>query len=144
MTIKEKELKPRKSGFVSWAIFLVTLTVVLITLTSAVFPALVMGSLDGIKYPVTINIFETGEWNYPLLVTSFIFLGIGMMYFKNKLPHPLKKSIKFIFNFEISAKQAFLVITILLGIYITFSVGEILTDDPWEDFNRITKQKLEN
>jgi len=38
-----------------------------------------------------------------------------ILYFKNKLPSQIKKSIKFIFNFEVSKEVAFLVITILLG-----------------------------
>jgi len=102
-----------------------------------------MGTLTGIKFPVTINLFETGVWTYPLLVSNFFIFGIMILYFKNKLPSPIKKSIKFIFNFEVSKEVAFLVITILLGTYIALSVGEILMVDPWPDFNRYIKPALD-
>jgi len=143
LTINQKKQNQKNVGLLSWIIFLVTLVVVLITLTSVVFPSFIMGSIDEIKYPVEINLFETGIWAYPLLITNFILLGIGILYLKNKVPQPISKSIKFIFNFEVSSKVAFFVITILLGTYITFSVGELLMDDPWEDFNRFMKPGLE-
>jgi len=127
----------------SCIIFLATLLVVVITLTTVIFPSLILGSINEIKYPVDINLFETGILAYPLLITNFILLGIGVLYLKNKIPPQISKSIKFIFRFEVSSKLAFFVVTILLGFYITFSVGEIFEEDPWEDFNRQMKTDLE-
>jgi len=138
---KQTELK--KPRLVSWIVFLATLTVVLITLTTVVFPAFVMGSIGGIKYPVKINIFETGIWTYQLLAANFILLATGLLYSKNKLPQQITKSIRFIFNFEVSAKIAFMVITILLAIYVAFNISELWVEDPWEDFGRIVKPTLE-
>ena len=145
MTIKIGELKHKllEFRFLSWAVFLATFVVVLINLITVVFPALLMGSLTGTKFPVTINLFETGVWTYSLLVSNFIIFGIVILYFKNKLPLKIKKSIEFIFNFEVSKEVAFLVITILLGTYIALSVGEIFMVDPWPDFNRYIKPALD-
>jgi len=103
-----------------------------------------MGSIDEIKYPTDINLFETGIWAYPLLITNFILLGLGILYKKNKIPKAISKSIKFIFKFEVSSTVAFFAITILIGIYITLNVGEVMMADPWEDFNRVMKSSLEN
>jgi len=103
-----------------------------------------MGSLTGTKFPVTINLFETGVWTFPLLVSNLIIFGIMILYFKNKLPSTIKKSIKFILNFEVSKEVAFLVITILLGTYIALSVGDIFMVDPWPDFNRYIKPALDD
>ena len=146
MTIKIGELKHKlfEFRFLSWAVFLATFVVVLINLITVVFPALLMGSLTGTKFPVTINLFETGVWTYPLLVSNLIIFGIMILYFKNKLPSTIKKSIKFILNFEVSKEVAFLVITILLGTYIALSVGDIFMVDPWPDFNRYIKPALDN
>ena len=146
MTIKIGELKHKlfEFRFLSWAVFLATFAVVLINLITVVFPALLMGSLTGTKFPVTINLFETGVWTYPLLVSNFMIFAIMILYFKNKLPSLIKKSIKFIFNFEVSKEVTFLVITILLGTYIALSVGEIFMVDPWPDFNRYIKPALDN
>jgi len=146
LTIKIGELKHKlfEFRFLSWAVFLATFAVVLINLITVVFPALLMGSLTGTKFPVTINLFETGVWTFPLLVSNLIIFGIMILYFKNKLPSTIKKSIKFILNFEVSKEVAFLVITILLGTYIALSVGEIFMVDPWPDFNRYIKPALDN
>lgn len=138
------KLNLTEPGIISWIVFLSTLIVVLITLTSIVFPAFVIGSFSGLKFPVEINIFETGIWTYPLLITNFIVFTLWILYIKNKLPQSLKKSFKFIFEFEVSAKIAFLVIVLLLAIYVAFSVGEVFEGDPWPDFPRYIEGALED
>jgi len=145
LTIKIGELKHKlfEFRFFSWAILLSTFLVVLINLITVVYPALLIGTLTVTKFPVTINLFETGVWTYSLLVSNFNIFGIVILYFKNKLPSQIKKSIKFIFNFEVSKEVAFLVITILLGTYIALSVSEIFMVDPWPDFNRYIKPALD-
>ena len=105
MTIKEKELELNKNSIISWIIFLATLVVVLITLITIVFPAFLLGSTSGIKYPVQIDIFETGIWTYQLLIANFIVFGLLILHYKNKLPQEITKLFKFIFNFEISTKS---------------------------------------
>ncbi len=122
---------------------MVTLLVVLIAITTLLFPALVIRSLGGVEDYSGINPFETGIWTFPLLITNFVLLGIGILYFKNKLPKQITKSIKFIFDFEVSAKMAFLVILILIGFYVVFTTTEVLTEDQWPDYNRV-KSSLEN
>jgi len=122
------------SSLVTWAVFLVTLIAVLISLTAAFFPALLLRTFGGFEDNVGINPFEIGAWAYPLLVTNLVLLGLGFLYVKNKLPKLITKSIKFIFNFEVSSKVAFLVIIILVGIYINLSVGELFDGKHEADF----------
>ena len=133
----------KRSGIVSWAIFLATLVVVLITLTTAIFPALVLRTMGGVEDYSAINPFEIGIWAYPLLITNFIILGIVILYFKNKIPQPVIKSVRFILNFEVSANVASLVIIILLGLYVVFTVPELSTKEPWPDYYRGVKPMLE-
>jgi len=133
----------QKSDPISWTVFLVTLIIVLISLTTVVFPSLIVGTSDEIKYPIDIDLFETGIWAFPLLATNIILLVIGVLYFKNLLPQPIRKSINFILNFEVPTRTTFLVITILLGLYIIFNVNELFEPEPWEDFERATKTTLE-
>lgn len=124
-------------------VFLVTLIIVLISLTTVVFPSLIMGTTDEIKYPVEIDLFETGIWAFPLLATNIILLIIGVLYFKNLLPQPIRKSINFILNFEVPVRIAFLVLITLIGLYIIFNVHELIEAEPWEDFDRVVKGNLE-
>lgn len=114
-----------KTSLVSLIIFLITLGVVIFSLISVVFPALVMRTLSVIDDNLGINPFEPGIWAYPLLITNFIIFSLMLLYYKKKLPTIITKSIRFIFNFEISSKLAFFVIVIIIGIYITASVGEL-------------------
>ena len=139
----EGKKKRENSELLSWTVFLVTLLVVLIAITTLLFPALVIRSLGGVEDYSGINPFETGIWTFPLLITNFVLLGIGILYFKNKLPKQITKSIKFIFDFEVSTKIAFLVILILIGFYVVFTTTEVLTEDQWPDYNRV-KSYLEN
>ena len=108
--------------------------VVLISLIPAIFPVLLLRTFGGFEDVVGINPFERGEWAYPLLVTNLILLFIGILYLKNRLGQLITKPIKFIFNFEVSNRVAFLVIVILIGFYITFSVGELFDGKFQPDF----------
>jgi len=133
----EGKKKRENSELLSWTVFLATLLVVLIAITTLLFPALVIRSLGGVEDYSGINPFETGIWTFPLLITNLVLLGICILYFKNKLPKQITKSIKFIFDFEVSAKIAFLVILILIGFYVVFTMTEVLTEDQWPDYNRV-------
>ncbi len=144
MTFEKNQFRLKGTEIISWIVFLGTVGIVMITLTSVVFPAFVMGSMSGIKFPVQINIFETGIWTYQLLFGNFIVFGLAILYFKNKLPQQITNSIKFIFNFEVSRKVAFIVIIILLVIYIPFNAVELLEPDPWIDYTRYVERTLDN
>jgi len=130
----EKKYKLNKTSLVTWTVFLVTLITVLISLISAVFPALLLRSFGGFEDNVGINPFEIGIWAFPLLITNFIIFGLAILYLKKRLPDQIISSIKFIFNFEVSSKVTFFVITILIGIYIVFSVGELFDGKFQDDF----------
>jgi len=143
LNIKEKDLEFKKNSIISWIVFLATLVVILITLITIVFPAFLLGSTSGIKYPVQIDIFETGIWTYQLLLANFIVFGLLILHYKNKLPKEITKLFKFIFNFEVSPKVALLVIVVLLVIYIPFSVAEAYEPDPWIDYKRYVERTLD-
>jgi len=121
----EIKLKPQRTSFVTWAIFLGTLITALISLIPAVFPALLLRSFGGLEDFAGINPFELGIWAYPLLISNFVLLGLVFLYVKKRLPQLITKSIRFIFNFEVSKKGAFFVIVILIGLYATLTVGEL-------------------
>ena len=123
-----------QSNLVSWFIFLATLIVVLINLVSVVFPSLFVVSLGGFPNYGGVNIFETGIWTYPLLITNFAVFAIAVLFYKNKIPLAITKIIRFIFDFEVSSGMAFVVVTIMIGFYATFTVNEVFTEDPWEDY----------
>jgi len=136
--------KSHNTGIISWIVFLVTISLVIITLTTVIFPALILGSMDGIKFPIKINIFETGLWAYPVIITNIIVFSLAILYFKNKLPNTLRKLFLFIFNFEVSKRVAFYFIVAVLAIYIGFSIQEVFAADPWIDYTRYVLPRLES
>ena len=144
MAQKKNQLKSHSTGIVSWIVFLVTISLVLITLTTVIFPTLILGSIDGVKFPVKLNIFETGLWAYPVIITNIIVFSLVILYFKNKLPSDMTKLFLFIFNFEVSKRVAFFVIVTVLAIYAGFSIQEVFAPDPWIDYLRYVKPKLDN
>jgi len=140
----EKFRAREKSCLVNWLIFLPTLGFVLITLTSILFPAFLIRTLSVLEDNAGINPFETGIWFYPLLITNFIIFGGWFLYFKKRLPSPITKSINFIFNYEISSKLAFFVIMIIIGTYVTASVGELFNGEFLPDYYFRGESNLEN
>lgn len=137
----ENQLQKPKTSKVSLLVFLATLAVVLISLTTVVFPFLVTRSASPFV-DTEINPFETGVWTYPFLATNLILLGVAIAYKKNKLPQQITGSIRFIFSFEISIKVAFVTMLVLLAIYVAFSAGELATEEHWGDYLTI-KNRLQ-
>ena len=118
--------------------FLITLEIVLISLTAVVFPALITRTVS----PVAISIvdpLEPGFLTIPILLTNFVILGLGIAYFKGKLPNQITKSIKFIFNFEVSKKVAFVVLVVILGLYIAFTINELSSEEALGDYTRVKR-----
>ena len=126
---KSKNVKP-----FSLAIFVSTLIVVLIALTTVVFPALVLRTMGGLEDYIGINPFEVGVWAYPVLTTNVIVFGFAVLYWKNKIPQKIKNSLEFIFNFEVSKEITILAIIVILGFYILFTVPELFVEEWWPDY----------
>jgi len=133
------KLKNEKVGKISYAVFIVTLTVVVINLVSVFFPALTetlsSGSLGGV------DPFQLGAWAIPILAINLVFLGFGILYYTERLPNSIRDSIKFIRNFEVSRKVAIIVIVVLLGLYIGFTIEElsVYEGDRWADYEHVEK-----
>ena len=77
----EKLASIKQTSIVSWIIFLSTFIVVLISSTTAVFPALILRTLGGLEDHVKTNPFETGAWAYPILIANFIVFSLVILYF---------------------------------------------------------------
>jgi len=139
----ERGLAPQKPRVISWVVFFSALTVVLITLISVVFPAFVNTRFGGFPNYSNINPFEIGIWAWQLLVTNAIVFSFAFLYFKNKLPRFVTRSIRFIFNFEISKRIALISILVILGIFVSFAVQHLSAPDPWGDYSgiRVLEQK---
>jgi len=139
-----------KRGKLSWAVFLFTLFVVLISMIAFVFPALLiseMGSVNeiektGLEGLYKINPYELGYWAVPLFVSNIIVFTVFALYYCNKLPDSIRHTLESLFSFEISRKTAVVIFLIILTGYVAFSSVELTEDETWEDWDRV-KERLE-
>jgi len=134
-----------KRGKLSWIVFLFTLFVVLISLVSFVFPALLISEMGsgneieetGIKGTYKIDPFEVGHWAAPLFVANIIVFTMFVLYRWNKLPDGIKRGLESLFSFEISKKTAVVIILIIMTGYIAFSSMELTEDETWPDWDQV-------
>ena len=149
--MSEKKLKENsnsdiaKRGKLSWIVFLFTLFVVLISLISFVFPALLISEMGsgnaieatGIEGTYKINPYEMGHWAVPLFTVNIIVFTVFVLYHCNKLPDNIIHRLESLCSFEISKKTAVVVFLIIMSGYITFSSMELTEDETWDDWDRV-------
>jgi len=137
----EDKLGQKTTNLVSWAVFIFTIVIVLLSLVSVVFPALIASGNSTIKNLQDLGVvlfevesFQTGIWAGPLVVGNIFVFVCLVLYYKKKLPGNFKSLIDYVFNFEISKKISVIVIIVLLSIYVGFSIQELTTEEEWEDY----------
>jgi len=142
---ENSDSKIPKYGKLSWIVFLFTLFVVLISLISFVFPALLISEMGsgnaleqtGIKGLYKINPYETGHWAAPLFVANIIVFTLFVLYRCNKLPDSVIRGLESLFSFEISKKTASVIFLIILAGYVAFSSMELVEDETWPDWDGV-------
>src|SRR5690348_10966626 len=124
-----------------WAVFIPTLVIVLISITSLVFPALLVRTSSPFHSDVlgteVIDPFTPGFLAAPLIVINLLVLGIGVAYYKGM---KVRELIKKIASFEISKKQAIIGIIIILVIFCVVTAGTLAKEETWEDYSAVKKR----
>jgi len=139
--MKNKEKIKNQTSIASLLVFLFTISIVIISLTSVIFPALIISNnsfTDELKQ-FGISVFEihplvTGPLAAPLVITNLIILIISVIFWKKRMPSFFNELIKFIFNFEVTKKTAVIILGILLVFYIFSNIDELATEEVWEDY----------
>ena len=110
-----------KHSRVSWIVFLFSISVVLISLSPVVFPALFSETFfksefdnAGILQHVVIEPFEIGGLAIPLIVTNIIVFGI--FYFSKS--RGLLEKIDFLTKFQVTKKIAIIALIVIISGYI--------------------------
>jgi hypothetical protein len=131
--------KPNQtSKILPWAVFLPTLVIVLISITSIVFPALIVRSTSLFHSDVLgteiIDPFIPGVLAAPLIVINLLVLGFGVAYYKGT---KLRELVKKITSFEVSKKQAIIGIIIILAIFSAVTAGTLAKEETWVDYSKV-------
>jgi len=124
-----------------WAVFIPTLVIVLISITSLVFPALIVRTTSPFHSDVleteVIDPLTPGFLAAPLIAINLLVLGIGIAYYKGI---KIKGLVKKIANIEISKKQAAIGIIIILAIFCAVTAGTLAKEETWEDYASVKKR----
>ena len=135
-------MEQKSNSFLSYLVFLSTLSIVLISLFAIIFPGFLISNY--FPYDTDLEPFESSIWLIPVLSFSFVVLALGFAYYKKKLPDQIYKCIQFVLNFETSKRTTLIIVIIILIFYIGFSVNElsINEDGQWSDYE-VLKKALE-
>ncbi len=125
------------STLIPWIVFLFSISIVLISFVSVIFPSLVLVS-DTLTIPgiesVTPEPFETGVWSGGVIAVCAITFGLMFLYYKNKLPKSLANLFRKLLTYEISKKSAFITLLVLLVVYTVAASTEISSQEIYADY----------
>ena len=138
----EKTKSYTKPQIIPWIVFLFSISIVLISFISVIFPALILSpvtvQIPGIDI-MTPDLFELGVWSIGIIISNGIIFSLTYLHYKKKIKS-LSRLFEKIFSFEISKKTSLMIMITLLIIYITLTTGELSTQENFEDYVGVKKR----
>ena len=128
----------KNRSIVPWIVFFPILAIVLLNLTSVLFPASLV-RFTSIIHDTSVNPFEPGVLAVPLLITNFVVLGLFAIYHKKKLPEKMQNKLHSLREFEVSQKASMIGLAIILVICIAISAGSLAKEETWLDYAQVKK-----
>lgn len=134
----EKILR-QKSTVVTYIVFAFAFGIVILNIIPILFPALLVTSI--VSSESDIDSFELGAWAIPFFSINLTILVFGLLYYRQLMPNVINKFFKFVLNFEVSRKMTIIVFSVIVGIYISFTVGELNESEGsvWKDWAILEK-----
>ena len=117
---KDFERKPNST--VVWFICSIGIFVVSFSLISVVFPGLIISIVDTNLFGET---FEIGAMGIPFLIVNVIIFSLIALGIKQRLPNVFTNVIQKILSFDISKRNSFVILIIILLIYVVVTVNEL-------------------
>ena len=139
---KSRNTQKIDAEVIPWIVFLFSISIVLISFITVIFPALILASdtivIPGIESTAP-DPLETGVWSGWVIASNGIIFGLVLLHHKKKIKL-LSKGFEKIFSFEISKKISFIIMIVLLTIYVSITAGELSTPENLEDYIGVTKR----
>ena len=119
---------------ISNLIGIVTILFVSLATISVIFPSL-FSSIFG-KFSANLIPYEIGILGIPIILSNFVLLSFGILYYKKKFPETLSDFINRIRTFEIPKKSSIIILMIIFSIYIGLSIPELSLNESeqWGDY----------
>ena len=115
-----------KNNIVSGAVFACALVMVLISLVSVIFPALILSNYGSIQN--NIEPFELGNNAALLIIINVILFSLGYLYYKRR-SKAFSSVIDRIRRYDVSKRVAVIVSIAILAIYIGLTIPELYLDE---------------
>jgi len=135
------KVRQQASKILPWAVFIPTLVIVLISITSLVFPALLIRASSPFHSDIlqteVIDPLTPGFLAGPLIGINLLVIGIGIAYHRGTRVRDLIKKIA---SLEISKKQAVIGIIIILAIFCAVTAGTLAKEETWQDYADVKKR----
>ena len=117
-----ENFKRNPNGLIVWVICSIGIFVVLLSSVSIVFPGLIISIVD-------VNLFgepfEIGTMGIPFIIINIIVFSLILLHLKKRLPEIFTIISEKIFSFDLSKRNSFVILGIILAIYIATSANEL-------------------
>jgi len=117
-----ENFKRNPNGLIVWFICAIGIFVVLLSSVSIVFPGLIISIVD-------VNLFgepfEIGTMGIPFIIINIIVFSLILLHLKKRLPEIFTIISEKIFSFDLSKRNSFVILGIILAIYIATSANEL-------------------
>ena len=117
-----ENFKRNPNGLIIWVICAIGIFVVLLSSVSIVFPGLIISIVD-------VNLFgepfEIGTMGIPFIIINIIVFSLILLHLKKRLPEIFTIISEKIFSFDLSKRNSFVILGIILTIYIATSANEL-------------------
>ena len=117
-----ENFKRNPNGLIVWVICSIGIFVVLLSSVSIVFPGLIISIVD-------VNLFgepfEIGTMGIPFIIINIIVFSLILLHLKKRLPEIFTIISEKIFSFDLSKRNSFVILGIILTIYIAISANEL-------------------
>ena len=117
-----ENFKRNPNGLIVWFICAIGIFVVLLSSVSIVFPGLIISIVD-------VNLFgepfEIGTMGIPFIIINIIVFSLIFLHLKKRLPEIFTIISEKIFSFDLSKRNSFVILGIILTIYIATSANEL-------------------
>jgi len=112
----------RSNNSIVWFICSLGIFVILFSLISVIFPGLIISIVDKNLFG---DEFEIGAMGIPVLIVNATIFSLIILGLKHRLPNTFTNIIQKIYSFDLSKRNSFVILIIIIGIYVATSVNEL-------------------
>ena len=113
--------KPLNNSIV-WLIFVIGFVIIILSISSAIFPALLISIIGDGEFLEPLEISLIG---IPIIIINITIISLIILNNRRLLPELFVRGIEKIFSFDLSRKNSIIFLIIILAIYVSISANEL-------------------